>query len=362
MFDRMKEHLDRFGAPDLDWIQVEVTTCCNSSCIYCPHSATECGLPKRHMPVDLFCRLLPFIRFTRMIYLQGWGEPLLHPDLFKIIRICKNKKKYVGLTTNGMELSEKNIHRILDSGLDILGVSLAGVTAASHNRFRSGTDFDVVIENIRRVKQIKAERNSALPDLHLAVMMLKSNFHEMLEIVPLARELGAEQIVASNLSLILDKSLSAEALFDDADKAGRYSEVLESIKTTAAAEGMVFSYSRPDLNESETNCSENVCHACVVNVDGDVTPCVFLDPVLTADHRKGDNNPSYYRLKDRMFPLKGMSFGNIQNENLTRIWRKKAYVRFRGCFDSDEAAMPHGNPTALPDMCRFCFKRLTGYQ
>ncbi len=358
MFHRIKKTLDRLGAPELDWIQVEVTTCCDASCIYCPQQTLGRGMPRHHMPRELFLKLIPFIGFTKMIYLQGWGEPLLQPDLFEMIRICKSHGKYVGFTTNGMGLNERTIHRIIDSGPDIMGVSLAGVTPSTHNRFREGNDFDTLINNLRRFKRIKVERNSALPALHLAFLMVKSNFKEMMRLVPLAKELGATQVVASNLSLILTKDLSKEAVFNDTENIDAYCNDLARLKTSADHEGILFAYSRPRLDENAVDCSENVGHACVVTVDGDVTPCVFTNPVLTGE---GTREPVYYCFKDQVLPLVDISFGNIQDEHFTRIWHKNAYARFRDRFDANHLPAACKMQSELPDPCRYCYKRLMEY-
>ncbi len=168
MFEWVKRKLDKINSPELDWIQVEVTTCCDSACIYCPHNTMGSRLPNIHMPLELFRKLIPFITQTKLIYLQGWGEPLLNRNIFEMIRICKDNAKHVGFTTNGMLLNEKTIRKLIDSKVDILGVSLAGTKATSHNKFRQGNDFDEIISNLNLLCRLKSEKNSQLPALHLA--------------------------------------------------------------------------------------------------------------------------------------------------------------------------------------------------
>ena len=355
MFDWLRQQLDIIRAPELDWIQVEVTTCCTSRCSYCPHKATHVGLPKKHMPLDLFLQLVPYMDHTKMIYLQGWGEPLLHPDFFQMIRLCKEKKKCVGFTTNGMLLDRKTIQLIIDSRVDILGVSLAGVTAGTHNRFREGNDFDTLIANLRLLDRMKREQNSPYPDLHLAYLMLKSNFQELETIVPLAKELGVRQIVAINLSLVLNQQFFSEAIFNNADLMEECSRALANIKQQAQQDGIVLSYSQPWLNETSLCCNENVSASCIVNVDGEVSPCVFTNPILSAP--KKNQTPSLL-FKNHAFPLKGISFGNIKDESLTRIWRQKEYAAFRVRFKPEAQQKSLHSVSDLPEQCQHCYKRL----
>ena len=348
------------NSPVLDWIQVEVTTCCDSACSYCPHIAMGARLPNRHMPLDLFRELIPFIKYTKLIYLQGWGEPLLNQDLFEMVRLCKENKKHVGFTTNGMLLKEKTIRRIINSGVDILGVSLAGVTATSHNKFRQGNDFDEVISNLQLLFRIKREKNSQVPALHLAFLMLRSNFHELEAIVPLAKSLGVKQVVASNLSLILRPELFSEAIFNNTDLTDSYRGTLEKIKSSAANEGIHFAYSQPALDETSLRCNENVCFSCIVNVDGEVAPCVFTNPLLSSGRNLAGNRTADYLFKDRWLPLEGTSFGNIRHENLSRIWHKKEYAGFRALFNPDNKIEPGKILSELPGSCTNCYKRLMG--
>lgn len=351
MLKRLNHFLDRLMAPELDWIQVEVTTRCQAACVYCPHTILSPGMRQTDMPLALFSRLLPFLEYTQMIYLQGWGEPLLHPALFDMIRMGKKLKKTVGFTTNGMGLDEQTIHAIIDAGVDILGVSLAGTSPGTHDRFRRGNDFRRLMQNLEALNRIKAARQSPKPDLHLAYLALQSNFHELDAVIPVARSLGASQVVASNLTLIFNTDLYFEALFHHPEKKAVYLEKYAEISRAAERAGLVFDWASPVPDESATDCGENVGRACVVTVEGDVVPCVLMDPVIGDRGGEGGGPPVVYRFGKEVFPLSGVSFGNIENETLPRIWHKKAYRRFRRCFD--EGAM------AMPPICRHCYKRLT---
>ncbi len=132
MFAWVRKQLDKIGSPNLDWVQVEITTHCNGSCIYCPNNVMRQSWANKHMPIQLFCKLVPFLRYADLVYLQGWGEPLLNNDLFEMLRICKYNGKCVGFTTNGMLLKEDMIQTLIELNLDIIGISLAG----TNNRIR----------------------------------------------------------------------------------------------------------------------------------------------------------------------------------------------------------------------------------
>jgi len=358
MFEWVKKQLDKIGSPTLDWVQVEVTTHCNASCIYCPHTVLRNRWANRHMSLETFNELIPFLRWTDLVYLQGWGEPLLNDNFFEMVRICKNQGKRVGFTTSGMLLTEETMRMLVDLQVDIICISLAGAFAKTHSRIRKGTDFNQSVFHLESLQKIKIERKTKVPAVHLAYIMLKSNFHELNNIVQLAKRVGAKQVVASNLTLIVEPKLAAEAISNDSDRTDFYRETLDEIKHRSASENIVFDYHGPGLDDESIGCRENVRHACVINVDGEVVPCVFTNPVLCENRNSDIDEPPYYTFKDQSFPLRGMSFGNIQNKTLTRIWNQKEYARFRDFFDPEIVKKPEHIRSEMPQCCRKCYKRL----
>ncbi len=348
MLNWIKRQLDKLDSPTLDWVQVEVTTHCNGLCIYCPHTLMHNGWTNRHMSIELFNALVPFLKHTDLVYLQGWGEPLLNPHFFEMVRICKGQGKRVGFTTNGMLLTDDTIKRLVDLQLDIVAVSLAGTTATTHNQIRKGTNLDLVISNLERFGTIKAEKNSQPPAVHLAYLMLQSNFHELKEILPLARRVEAKQVVASNLALIADPSLTDEALFHDTEGMDEYRNALDKIRENASPENIIFDYHGPNLDADSLCCRENVQRACVITVGGEVVPCVFTNPALS----------SHYFFQGESLLPSSMSFGNVRDESLTHIWNKHEYAAFRELFDPETTKKPERIRQAMPQCCVKCYKRL----
>nr|NJM02855.1 radical SAM protein [Desulfobacula sp.] len=345
MLGWMNTFLDRIGSPELDWIQVEVTSRCNAACVYCPQPLIG---HKRHMPLGLFKTLLPFLRYTDLVYLQGWGEPLLNPDLFSMIRACKAKGKRVGFTTNGMLLDEETSSKVIDLGTDIISISLAGATPATHDRIRKGTDLVKIIQNLDRMQQIRAKKKARHPEIHFSYLMLASNLHELQDVAGLAKHLGVGQVVCSHLTWIQNRGLWPEALFNR--EADRVTGILEATAAEAQKEHLVFAFNSPALRNEAGHCSENVCRSSVVSAAGDVVPCVFALPTLSRD----DGQPLSHIFHDSLEPCRPLSFGNIAQESLTRIWEKEAYHRFRDLHDPTAAA-PDMN--SLPPGCRSCYKR-----
>ena len=343
--------------PSLDWIQLEITTKCNAQCIYCPHLYFS---ETKDMSMETFYGIASCLNNTNLVYLQGWGEPLLNHDIFRMIEFCKMNNKLVGFTTNGQLLEEKIIVELINLRLDILCVSLAGTNSSTHNRLRQGNNFDQIISNLNLLRELKKQNKVTKPNLHIAYLMLESNFKEMRNIILLAQKLGAKQIIASNLTLIIEKELMTEALFNNKRKYDYYYSMLEQIKEEAFKKEIIFFYHNPIPSPflSGLNCSENICNALVIDVEGNVSPCVFTMPSLNKNLVINNKKiPSHY-FQDQLFPLKEKSFGNITSENLLEIWNKKSYSTFRSYFDRTIEAIPDSNTFARPECCAKCYKSL----
>lgn len=291
--------------------------------------------------MDTFKRVVPALSKTTLAYLQGWGEPLLHPNLAAMVGLAKAAGCTVGTTTNGMLLDGADCHRLMDAGLDILAFSLAGTTPASNDTARRGTRFTQVLEKLDMVRRIKEERQTATPAVHIAYMLLGSGLGDLPALPRLMADHGVEQAVVSVLDFEPGTELSHEVLAPKTVQEQKDLEaLLNSVKSSAADLGLTIH--TPDFNPEEISdqpCSENSARALFVAADGEISPCVYANlPVDQGVCVRQGQSVSYRR----------MTFGNVNDLMVPVIWRGEAYARFR----EDLAA---GRPAPL---CRNCPKRL----
>ena len=89
-------------------VYIEITNSCNLSCSFCNNNQRD----KKFMSVQQFKHIIEEIKsYTNYVYLHVKGEPLLHPELEEILKICSINKIQVNITTNGTLL--KNREEIL---------------------------------------------------------------------------------------------------------------------------------------------------------------------------------------------------------------------------------------------------------
>lgn len=142
------------------------------------------------------------------------------------------------------------------------------------------------------------------------------------------------------------------------ERFNEYSRISAKIKKEATYRNMLFEYRGPGLDETSRFCPENVYQAGVINVAGEVGPCVFSNLNLSESSGKTAGKQMSAIFKDQPIPLETFSFGNIKNENLARIWRSKTYWEFRKIFDPDTRLSSEQVLTEMPSSCRTCCKRM----
>jgi MoaA/NifB/PqqE/SkfB family radical SAM enzyme len=294
----------------------------------------------RHLAVATLRDLLPILKRARLVHLQGWGEPFLHPDFFTMVSLARQGGCQVGTTTNGMLLTADSLRRVVDLEMAVVAFSLAGV-GESNDAVRRGTRFATVLEKIETLNEIKARKGASVPNVHVAYMLLSSGFNDLALLPQALAGLGVSQVVVSTLDFVADPSLAQESLRLAASEEYREAAArLEELADRGRRQGLEIHGQLPPPGARRHSCSENIARALCVAADGAVAPCVFLNlPVEAETHvtREGER------------PYRNLRFGMVEeDQSLLRIWRSPDYREFRRIW-------ARGN---TPLACRGCLKPL----
>lgn len=308
-----------FSTPVWDWIQVEVTTRCNASCLYCPRTVYGKRWPNRDLPLEAFQRLLRDLPRCRYVHLQGWGEPFLHPDLFRMVKMAKDAGCRIGTTTNGTLLNPELSKRIVEAKFDVVAFSIAG-TGAKNDEIRRGAPVAKVMEGIRNLSL--ARGNSPCPEIHIAYMLMASSLDEILGLPELLQGVKISQVVISTLDFVPKRELEKE-IVDGEEK--EILELLEEVSSKLEKKGVQLHHLLGPSAGRIWPCTENVLKAAVIGSDGQVSPCVYtnMDVPLATQWRDG-----------RERPIQRVSFGSVNDRPLLSIWNDPDYRTFRDSFSS----------------------------
>ena len=134
-----------------------------------------CGRDKvafiqRDMTMEFFRGLFDSNAPPEAIWPYGFGEPMLHPQLFEFIRFAKSRGSVVSMSTNGTLLNEPGARKLLRSGLDYLIIAFDGATPATYSQYRRGASFDGVLGRVDRFLELKREEGSRL---HVTLQMIR---------------------------------------------------------------------------------------------------------------------------------------------------------------------------------------------
>lgn len=172
----MKDEYQR----NIDYLRLSLTDACNLRCAYC--KKPDGGASFLEMP-DIM-QLLPAFREAgiKKIRLTG-GEPLLHPDISKIVRACSDLKfEDIVVTTNALLLKEKALN-LRESGLNRINISLNSLNSENYRRITGVNGLQRVYEGIDA-----SEKAGFDPIKINTVLMRGKNDREVCDFIMLAKE------------------------------------------------------------------------------------------------------------------------------------------------------------------------------
>lgn len=302
-------------------MQIEVSSHCNASCVYCPHTIYEKNWKNAFLPESAVYEILDQLKKTTYIHLQGWGEPFTHPRLPRMLGNIKKAGFKTGTTTNGSLLTTETMETLVDAGIDVLAFSIAGCGDLENDSIRKGVRLAEVTEKIRAIQEIKKRKNAVFPRIHIAQMLLRSSLPYIETYPEFWKETGADQIVLSSLSFVAAPELETEsALADSLEEWKKRKAWLSRMVINSGLESRVNFHLASPFSLYE-NCSENIEKSFFINSSGDVFPCVMKGIPIEGDAR--------HWVRGNAFKVENSSCGNIFNEPLKDIWRKKPYRKFR---------------------------------
>jgi MoaA/NifB/PqqE/SkfB family radical SAM enzyme len=167
------------------YVAWQITNECNLACLHCIEEsgpgkafADELEAAQVFSVLDqLMDHEVPYLSFSG-------GEPMLHPQFFKMVEHVCARGAQLKIETNGHYLSVENCARMNALGVKAVQVSLDGASAATFNRMRVRGNFDTTVEGLRNL------RAAGVP-VEINFSPARFNVHEIGSIVDLAYELGA---------------------------------------------------------------------------------------------------------------------------------------------------------------------------
>lgn len=121
------------------------------------------------------------------VHLQGWGEPLLHPNIFTFVESLKHQDHNVSFTTNGTMMNEQIAAKIISSRLDGITFSMAGGTDKTQDTLRGRGSFQKIIQSIKTIVHFKEHYKTAFPKIAISYLLTPQTIKEFPSSNPLVQ-------------------------------------------------------------------------------------------------------------------------------------------------------------------------------
>jgi len=316
------------------YVQLEVTTHCNMACYMCVRN--EAIKHPQHLAFQDYLRIFDQTR-PRKLTLSGAGEPLLCPDLVRMIVHARGHGTSMMIPSNGTLLSRPEVAQgIVEAKLNVIKISIDAATPQTYQAIRRQDCFDRIIEGIERVNELKSRRASRWPEMRFDVVILKENCTELAEIVKLAARLKVGTVFFRALQATGIGGRREEVIGKDVDFDGLYRTVRQGIcearrlgiRTNLKDVARDFQAYRSLYVKQDAAMSNQVCLLpwlqCFISVRGELSPCCAT------------------------YTNAGFSAGNVLKEGFEAAWNGEKMQALRRQFRTRQ------DPFAV---CRDCIPR-----
>ena len=277
------------------YMKIESTPLCHLSCGGCAHSSKEYKKSLRnnmHLTVERVAEITRTIESNLIgVSLSYSGEPMLNRALPDIIAYLHQKKISTSFATNlSVPLSEASTEALVKSGLDLILVSLDGMSSETYLKYRKGGNYQLVLDNVARIARTKERLGRKRPILTLKMIIFPHNQHE----VPVAKKRW--------------RALGFDAVEFDMDHgalAAAGADVVNKKRMVRKKKPCFWAWTAP-----------------VIGWDGDVQPCCKQ--------------------------MNQISLGNAVTHNLKSIWRGDNFASLRAGFSFKNYG------TDMHPVCRQC--------
>ena len=175
-------------------ISIESGNLCNLRCPLCPTGQQDKSAKKGFISFDIFKKIVDEMgQYLTVIRLYNWGEPMLNKDFLRMVHYAKERGINIKISTNlSMKMEDDQIEALVKAGLEKIYISCNGASSETYLKYHVGGDFDLVMDNMKRLVQKKRE----IPGCHTKLVWLfhvfKHNEHEIAAAKELAKKIGVK--------------------------------------------------------------------------------------------------------------------------------------------------------------------------
>lgn len=313
-------------------LYIEVTNRCNLNCRTCVRHAwnEESGVMSEDVFESIIDGISTFPNLPQKVFFGGFGEPLSHPKIIRMISRIKSMGMSTELITNGTLLTSDRITALIGSGLDILWVSLDGSTPETFSGIRSGGQLPAILKNLMHLHEMNGIGWRGFYkriEIGIVFVAMKRNIDELPAVIKIAKNIGASRILVTNVLPYTDEMINESMYYRSINRKNfdldlplmdMDDRTLESIRRAADSINITIPFLPSEKLRNRCPFIEDGAGA--IGWNGDLSPCL---PLLH-NHacRLG-----FLHYGNRY--SKKWAIGNVVEQNLHTLWNAPEHKAFR---------------------------------
>ncbi len=305
----------------------EVTNRCNLLCETCPRTHFELE-PPADLSYERMVEIGDQLPVLERLVLHGVGEPLLNPELPRMIAYGAQRGAHVIFNTNGVLLDDRRGDAVTAAGLAELRVSLDAATPETYLRIRGADVLPRILRNVQAFTSRRVARGERRPALSVWATVVRENLHELPDLVRLAGEIGAREVNLQRLVFNgIGLAVAEQSVYRDLS--ARQDEILAECRTVAASAGVEITGSGGTEGEGAltAEASDGAWLSCrrpwrvlYVTAHGTVLPCC-ISPFATTETAQ-------------------LVLGNVIRDGVAEVWNGAPLREFRTRHQSEDPPTP----------------------
>jgi len=188
------------------FLNLMVSPACNLSCRMClTHSPIVPDNPHKFrgrtcLTLETFADILARFPSTRILGFIGNGEPLLAPDLFRMVALGKRSGKMVTILYTNGTLVGQHTEELLSGDLDLINISVNAAEEEDYARLTGMPEafYRAIVDNTRALSR-SCGRGRTPTRLTASLLVDRVNWRRIPEMIGFAAGLGMDGVNLVNL-------------------------------------------------------------------------------------------------------------------------------------------------------------------
>ena len=150
-------------------VDIEVSVSCQMRCPMCLRKTMPKNLKSGAMDFELYKKIIDECsqRGVFSVKLSWRGEPLLNPNIARMVKYAKDKGiKDVAFLTNGERLNPDLTNQLIEAGLDWISISIDGL-GETYERIRYPETFEGITDKVKFLKECRDSKGLKKPLIRL---------------------------------------------------------------------------------------------------------------------------------------------------------------------------------------------------